>query len=246
MINILIPMAGQDQFFKDTEYQYPKPLIEVCGKTIIEYVIDNYNDIEKEKQFIFIVNVDDCRKYNLDYTLQRLVGNAKIIKLDGHTQGSACSALMAIEYIDSKVPLLIANSDQLFNNSITELLNNFSKYDGGVITFDSVHPRWAYAKISDDDNVIEIAEKRPISRHALTGFFYFKHGEDFVNSAKDSIRKGGTTNDKYYISTTINEMILRNKKIFAYKIENKNYHTFYTPQKIKDFDRRKKIQSDEI
>ena len=72
MINILIPLAGSNQFFNESEYPYPKPLIEINGKTMIEQVINNFNNIKKEKQFIFIVNSDDCKKYHLDNVLNLL------------------------------------------------------------------------------------------------------------------------------------------------------------------------------
>ena len=107
MINILIPLAGKNQFF--SEYPFPKPLVEFNGKTMI----DNFRSIQKEKQFIFIVNSEDCKKYHLDNVLTN--HTCKIIKLDNETKGAACSAMMAVEYIGNDIPLVISNADQLFD-----------------------------------------------------------------------------------------------------------------------------------
>lgn len=240
MINILIPLAGSNQFFNESEYPYPKPLIEINNRTIIEHVINNYNSIKEEKQFIFILNTEDCKKYHLDNVLNLLTDNkCKIIKIDNETKGAACSAMMAIEYINNDEALIIANSDQLFDDNLDELISTFKDYDGGVISFESIHPRWSYVRIDDSNNIIETAEKRPLSKHAIAGLFYFAKGKDFIKSSMNMIKKDANVNGLYYISPTLNEMVLQNKKLTIKVIEKDKYHTFYTPQKIQEYERSK-------
>ena len=44
MINILVPMSGRGSRFESTgQYSFPKPLIEVNNKPMIQVVIDNLN-----------------------------------------------------------------------------------------------------------------------------------------------------------------------------------------------------------
>jgi len=238
MINILIPLAGKNQFFSEAEYPFPKPLIEFNGKTMIEHIIDNFSSIQKEKQFIFIVNSEDCKKYHLDNVLNILTNHTcKIIKLDNETKGAACSAMMAVEYIDNDTPLIISNADQLFDICLDEVINSFDSCHAGVITFESVHPRWSYVRLNKKNKVTETAEKRPISKSAIAGFYYFKKGNDFINSSSKMIKKDASVNGLYYISPVLNVMVLESKEINIFKIANSKYHTFYTPQKIKEFER---------
>lgn len=238
MINILIPLAGKNQYFSETEYPFPKPLIEFNGKTMIEHIIDNFSSIQKEKQFIFIVNSEDCKKYHLDNVLNILTNNTcKIIKLENETKGAACSAMMAVEYIDNDTPLIISNADQLFDMCLDEVIKSFGNSDSGVITFESIHPRWSYVRLDNEDRVTETAEKRPISKSAIAGFYYFRIGSDFINASSKMIKKGASINGLYYIAPTLNEMVLENKTINIFQIENSKYHTFYTPQKIKEYER---------
>jgi dTDP-glucose pyrophosphorylase len=240
MINILIPLAGSNQFFPEAEYPYPKPLIEINDKTMIEHVINNFSSIKEEKQFIFIVNSDDCKKYHLDNVLDLLTDyHCKIVKIDAETKGAACSAMMAIEYINNDTPLIIANADQLFDDNLEELTSAFKNVDGGVISFESIHPRWSYARLDEKNYIAETAEKRPLSKHAIAGFFYFKEGRDFIESAMNMIKKDANVNGLYYISPTLNEMVLNNKKLIVKTIDNDKYHTFYTPQKIQEYERLK-------
>lgn len=238
MINILIPLAGKNQFFPEAEYPFPKPLIEFNGKTIIEHIIDNFSTIQKEKQFIFIVNSEDCKKYHLDNVLNILSNHTcKIIKLNNETKGAACSAMMAVEYIDNDTSLIISNADQLFDICLDEVISSFDKSDAGVITFESIHPRWSYVRLDSENKVTETAEKRPISKSAIAGFYYFKNGKDFISSSSKMIKKDASVNGLYYISPGLNEMVLENKIISIFQIENNKYHTFYTPQKIKEYER---------
>ena len=237
MINILIPLAGKNQFFPESEYPYPKPLIEINGKTMIEHVIDNFSSITEEKQFIFIVNSNDCKKYHLHNVLNLLCGHTcKIIKIDNEAKGAACSALMAIEFVNNDIPLIITNADQVIETCLQTVISDFGDSDAGVITFSTVHPRWSYVRMDDNEQIVETAEKRPISKDAIAGFYYFKKGSDFCESAMMMIKKDANINGSYFIAPTLNEMVLKNKKLITFKIHSDAYHSFYTPNKIKEYE----------
>lgn len=135
------------------------------------------------------------------------------------TAGALCTCLMAVEYINNNASLIIANSDQIIEVDYTKVIDYFIKInaDAGVITFPSIHPRWSYARKSGND-VIEVAEKRPLSKDAIAGFYYFKQGSDFVQAAKKALIKQNNLDGKYYISSSINELILKGKKIGYYDI----------------------------
>ena len=90
MLTILIPMSGDNNFVGD-EYDFPKPLIDIQGYPMIEWVIKNFESIV-DKKFIFIVNESNCRNYHLDSVLKLLAGeDSVIIKVDQSTQGAACN-----------------------------------------------------------------------------------------------------------------------------------------------------------
>lgn len=237
MINVLIPMAGKSLFFSESEYPFPKPLIEFGTKTMIEHVIANLSSAGADVQFIFVLSSADCRKFHLDSTLNIITDHrCKIVRLDNETKGAACSALMAINHIANNQPLVIANSDQIFEDSVKDLIADLRDADAGVVTFESVHPRWSYVRLDEQGQVVETAEKRPISRHAIAGLYYFRHGKDFVAAAQRMIQKDSSVNDSFYIAPTLNEMILQGKTIRTARVDASRYHTFYTPQKIKEYE----------
>ena len=184
-----------------------------------------------------MVNKKENSRFHFADTIKLLVGEkAKVITLNNPTKGATCSCLMVIDHINSDVPLVIANSDQVFNCSLQEVVDHFKgqSLDGGVITFDSVHPRWSYVRLSDENRVIETAEKRPVSRSAIAGFYYFAKGSDFVRAAMKSIEKGADLDGQFYVSSTFNEMILDGKEVGIYEIPNEKFLTLYSIEKIKE------------
>jgi NDP-sugar pyrophosphorylase family protein len=239
MLNILIPLGMQSVFFEGSAYPFPKPLVEINGKPMIQRVIENLSTLSEDKRFIFVLREEDCTKFHLDSTIRLLAGpECLIIRLAKPTKGAACSALLAVDHIGNDNPLLIANGDQVFDVDLDDCLARFraEHVDAGCLTFDSVHPRWSYVRLENDGDIVETAEKFPISRHAIAGFYYFERGADFVAAAKSSIRKGAAVDDAYYIAPVLNELVLMNCRLKAVQVPNATYHTFYAPKKIDEYE----------
>lgn len=234
MVNILIPSMGKSIFFEDSFF--PKPLIEIKGKTMLEMVMENYACIDP-KRYIFVFDDRDCNEFHLDKSAKILSPLSAIIRLKNQTKGALCTCLMAVDYINNNTPLIIANSDQIIDIDYKHVIKHFEdeKADAGIITFPSIHPRWSYAR-KQGKEVIEVAEKRPLSKDAIAGFYYYKKGSDFIESAKKAIIKDNSLNGKFYISASINEMILMCRKISYYEIPKEKYHSFYSPEKVKEYE----------
>ncbi len=231
-------MSAPSSFFQEEIFTYPKPLIEISGLPMIHWVIDSLLKINGEKKFFFILNYQDCVKFHLDDTIKILTNDeAIILVLKNNTQGAVCSVLMSIDRLDMNQPLIIANGDQILENNFNEALSHFDYYgfDAGVVTFDSVHPRWSYIR-KEGMKVVEATEKRPISRAAIAGIYYYRKAQYYADSAFKVLYKGNSQGGSFYISATINEMILNNLNVGYFQVNNSIYHSFYSPQKIQEFE----------
>ena len=217
-MNVLIPMAGAGSRFEKAGYTFPKPLIDVRGKPMIQWVIDNLN---VEAKYIFIVQKSHFEKYNLKETINNFCPNNEIVQIDGITEGAACTTLLAKQYIDVDEPLIIANSDQFveWNNEEFIYSCSTSDLDANILTFKSTHPKWSYAKLNDLGYVTEVAEKKPISDIATVGIYYWRKGCDYVKYAEQMIDKNIRVNNEFYVCPVFNEAIQDNKKVRVFNIE---------------------------
>jgi len=217
-LNVLIPMAGAGSRFQQAGYTFPKPLIDVKGKPMIQVVVDNLN---MDANYIFVVQKEHRAKYNLDTLLNLIAPNCKIVEVDGITEGAACTTLLAKKYIDNDSPLVMANSDQFVEWDSNEFMYKMieQKVDGGILTFTATHPKWSFAKVDEYGYVTEVAEKNPISDIATVGVYYWAKGSDYVKYAEQMISKNIRTNNEFYTCPTFNEAIGDGKKIKTFNIE---------------------------
>lgn len=217
-VRVLIPMAGAGSRFEKAGFTFPKPLIEVRGKPMIQVVIENLNI---DAEHVFIVQKEHYEKYNLKNLLNIISPNCKIVQTQGMTEGAACTTLLAKEYFNDDKSLIIANSDQFIEWDSNEFMYSMiaDNIDAGILTFNSTHPKWSYARVNDDGFVSEVAEKNPISNIATVGVYYWKKGSDYAKYAEQMIGKNIRVNNEFYVCPVFNEAIQDGKKIKVFNIE---------------------------
>ena len=217
-LNVIIPMAGAGSRFEKAGYTFPKPLIDVKGKPMIQVIVENLNI---DAHYIFIVQKSHREKYNLDTLLNMIAPNCSIIEVEGITEGAACTVLLAKDLINNDCPLIMANSDQYVEWNSGEFMYKMHEQnvDAGMLTFESTHPKWSFAKVDQYGYITEVAEKNPISNIASVGIYYWKYGKDFVTYAEQMINKNIRVNNEFYVCPVFNEAISDGKKIKTFNID---------------------------
>ena len=233
-MNVLIPMAGAGSRFEQAGYSFPKPLIDVRGKPMIQTVVDSLNI---NANYIFIVQKSHYEKYSLQHTLNLIAPNCKIIQVNEMTEGAACTTLLAKDLINNDEPLLLANSDQYLDWDSNQFMYSMTgdEIDGGILTFPSCHPKWSYAKLNEEGFVTEVAEKRVISKYATVGIYYFKKGSDYVRGAEQMIDKNIRTNNEFYVCPVYNECILNKGKYKIFNVDENSMWGLGTPEDLAYF-----------
>tara|TARA_R110001583_G_scaffold194636_3_gene366051 strand:+ start:2894 stop:3610 length:717 start_codon:yes stop_codon:yes gene_type:complete len=218
-MKILIPMAGEGSRFMNEGYTFPKPLIDVEGKPMIQAVVEN---LDFDCEYIFLVRKAHVEKYNgLLSALDRITnGKYKYVLVDKLTEGATCTALLAKDLINGEEDLLIANSDQIieYNPENFKLLKSLTTVDGIVFTFNAVHPKWSFVKTNSRGYITEVAEKRPISNIATCGIYWYRRGSDFVKYAEQMIHKDIRINKEFYIAPVYNELIEDGKTLIPFYV----------------------------
>lgn len=227
MLNIVIPMAGRGSRFAEAGYKDPKPLIPVCGKPMIQVVVENLTP-QCAHRFIFICQNQHIKDYGLEQKLKSYAQNVEIIGIDGITEGQVCTVLKAKELINNDDPLMTANSDQYIDFDINDYLKDMDdrKLDGLIMTMKADAPKWSYARTDMDGLVTETAEKKVISTDATVGIFNFRRGKDLVRAAERMIADNIRVNNEFYTCPCYNYLIQEGHKIGVYGI-GEEYNGMY-------------------
>jgi len=239
-MNIVIPMAGRGSRFlqerdRNPEYSKPKPFIGIAGHPMIEWALSSLPTRESDN-LIFLVLKEHVEDSQIDTSLRRTFGERiKIIVVDEITEGAACTALLAKNYINNEDPLLITDSDHYIDGK--KIFDDIKFYgdniDGVIPVFYANGPKWSYSRVDNQGYIIETAEKVQISRNANIGAYYFSKGRDFVWAAEEMIEENDRVNNEFYIAPVYNYLVRRGKLFVLSR--PRFVHGLGTPKDVEKF-----------
>lgn len=217
-MNVIIPMAGEGRRFEQAGFTRPKPLIPVMQhRPMIDVAVRSLG-IAKAR-FVYVVQRAHREAYQLDTVLNLITPGCTLVEVNGVTEGAACTLLAAKSVIDTTAPLFIANSDQYVEWQSLDFFYTMQELDadGGIVTFSATDPKWSFAAVdASTSRVTAVAEKTPISTQATVGYYYWKHGADFVRYAEQMIHKNLRVNNEFYVCPVYNEAIAEGRRIHAF------------------------------
>ena len=224
MLNIVVPMAGLGNRFQEEGFELPKPLIPIHGVPMMKAIIRNLRP-STPHQFYFLCLHDHIVNHCIDSKLQSWLPDCKVIEVAEVTEGAACTVLLAKEYIDNDLPLMIANSDQWVQADIDTYLDvmDSEQADGLIMTMRANDPKWSYVSFDDSGTVVGLVEKRVISNEATVGIYNFRRGSDYIWAAEQMIEKGLRVNNEFYVAPVYNELLVSGSKIVVYNV-GEEYH----------------------
>ena len=212
MINIVIPMAGRGSRFANAGYTMPKPLIDVKGHYMIEWVVKNLTP-NCEHRFIFLCLQEHIIKFNLSERLEKIAPGCVIVQVNQVTEGAACTVLLAEKYINNDDQLMIANSDQYVDCDINEYIEAQRNEDGLIMTMFAKDDKWSFVAFDENQYITMVREKEVISNEATVGIYNFQHGSDYVKYAYKMIDMDLRVKGEFYVAPVYNMLIADGKKI---------------------------------
>lgn len=258
-MNILIPMAGEGNRFKEEGYTIPKPLIPTYDrKSKKEYPMvvcaaNNLPGAEDKNNKIIFVDRFFHKEQGVEDIIKSYWNNAKFITLDKLTEGQASTCLMAKDDINNDEELLIGPCDCGINIDINKFNELKKTCDCIVFTFtgnDSVEENpnaYGWMETDDDGNITfasvkKAISKTPISDPAVTAVFWFKRGKDFVKAAENMIAENKRINNEFYVDEVVNFILKLNLKAKIFNVEK--YFCWGTPKDYEDYEKTVKYWED--
>ena len=230
---VLIPLGGLGTRFKKYGYDLPKPLINVMGKPIIYWLLDNLN--LSIIDLVVIPYNKEIAKYRFESRLKKDYPtiNFLFIKLQENTDGAAETILMALNQlnIDDK-PVLCLDGDNFYLQDIISQWNG----DNCVYVFEDNSTEEVFSYVNFDGvKITDIVEKQKISNLASTGGYGFNSWKRLQKYCQEIVDKQIKQKNEYYTSTVIKQMIQNDCKFVIKKVLMDKYICLGTPLHVRIF-----------
>ena len=237
----LIPACGEGRRFAVDGYNEIKPLIKIKNKTMLQSTIES---LPLAKKNIAIVLADHEEKYKLA-SRHKKMKKTEFLLLDKKTDGMSRTCMKAKKLLTDNKPILISSCDYsvvFSENKFKSILNTIDP-DVVIWTFkeypDARIQPYAYAYIEESNGYVsKISEKIPISStphkdKIVQGIFYFKSAKLFYEASNSMFKNKNHVNGEYYIASSINELIKKNKKVISFGVDK--YICWGTPFDFKTY-----------
>ena len=244
-MKVVIPMAGTSDRFSKEGYNVPKPLIQIEGKSMIEHIITMFSE---QDDFIFICNIKNLQKTNIEEVLKKVKPSGKIIGIDFKKLGPAWGVLEALkkeDFIRDDESVIVNYCDfgwdwdyEDFKKTVKE-----KNCDGCVTAYKGFHPHLLgfglYASMRVDNNnwMLECREKHSFTENKMdsfqqAGIFYFSNGAMLKKYFTEVVKRKLTVNGEYYVSVVTQLMKENDLKIYVYQLEH--FLQWGTPQNLEE------------
>jgi capsule biosynthesis phosphatase len=236
-LNLLIPMNGLGTRFRDEGYNLPKPLINVLGKPMIFWLLDNLNLTDVQSIIIPYTTLLDDFDFQAQLRERYKQLNFKFYPMNFNTRGAAETVYIALDNLDSedlKNQIMLMDCDTFYFSDIISQYQSITHKNNIFYFIDNQdNPIYSYIAKDDQGMVTLIKEKRQISRNANCGIYCFESAELLKDYCKKLIDKSVQQKNEFYISGVYQLMIEDGIQVGSSLVEN--FHCVGTPIQLKIF-----------
>ena len=237
-MNIIIPVGGKGERFKNAGYVKSKPLIDIFEKQMIFYVLDNLNI--KTDDMIYIIYNTILEKENFSHIIKTKYPFVNLLPLPKDTSGAAETLYLGlhniIHNIKSTNKNIVLDCDTFYKEDIIDIYRK-SKYNNVVFYSikENEKPVYSYIKLDEHAKIIDIKEKNKISNNANTGAYCFENLETLCKYCKYILDNNIVFNNEPYTSCVINEMLTNGVDFYGIVLNDNSIVSLGTPRDVKEY-----------
>lgn len=237
-LHVIMPMAGEGSRFLKEGWTTPKPLIMLNGIPLFKHAINSVLSEDIPMKYSFIVRQEHIAKYEIDKQILTVLPTANIYSVNKTTRGAVETCLLAEPSISPDDAVIVMDCDlefrstQFMSEVRTILSKNANEVNGGLlVSFESNLPKYSYAEVDNNNQVIRTAEKEVISNHALCGAYFFSSAKSFLSAAHRLLDEPNFKKPEYYVSLLYNYLLSNGEIVKIAPMYA--YMSYGTPEELK-------------
>jgi glucose-1-phosphate thymidylyltransferase len=206
-IKIAIPMAGLGTRMRPHTWSKPKPLIGLAGRTVLDYLLEQFDSLPniKNAEFIFIVGSNQLEQIRAHMQIHYPEKKVEYV-IQEKMRGQSDALYLAREHL--KGPMLMCFSDTLIETDLSALTDE--KAEGIAWVKRVPDPRrFGVAKVDKNGRIENLVEKpKELSNNlVLVGFYYFHEGSKLMKAIETQMEQNISLNNEYFLADAINVML---------------------------------------
>ena len=181
-LNIIIPMGGKGEAFREAGYTFPGPLIKIVGRPILLHLLDNLK-LRLGDVVWLVVPEATYLQYESHLNLKREFPDKdiRVVPFKLQTRGAAETLFIGLQHMSAAELNRRTICLDCANLYFSDVLGGFRQLDvtnGCCFYFDDrgAAAVYSYLRVSSSDVVKEVREKHAISRKANIGAYGFPSG----------------------------------------------------------------------
>jgi glucose-1-phosphate thymidylyltransferase len=213
-MKVIMPMAGKGTRLLPLTKRVPKPLVNVAGRPVMDYVMDSLRQAGHLEELIIITGhlKEKVEKYiRENYDIPARFIEQKVL------DGTAGAVNLARPYVDG--PVIVIFVDTLFDADLSIVKK--SKDDGIIWTKEvEDYQRFGVVVTDKSGHMTKIVEKpsTPISRRANIGLQYVKDWRTLFDGIEHVLKSPPGKGGEFYLTDAFQYMVDKGKKLFVSEV----------------------------
>jgi glucose-1-phosphate thymidylyltransferase len=213
-MKVIMPMAGKGTRLLPLTKRVPKPLVNVAGRPVMDYVMDALRRAGQLEELIIITG--HLKEKVEQYVREHYDIPARFIE-QKVLDGTAGAVNLARPYVDG--PVIVIFVDTLFDADLS--IVKTSNADGIIWTKEvEDYQRFGVVVTDKQGYMTQIVEKpsTPISRRANIGLQYVKDWRTLFDGIEHVLKSPPGKGGEFYLTDAFQYMVDHGKKLFVSEV----------------------------